>query len=446
MYRSPTAAYPLGVGPFDRRDMKTNLLTISAAFLLLISIAIATAAGQNAKAERIDKLVSGLARSGHFSGTVVASENGRVIYEKAFGIANADFKIPNATNTRIGIASITKPMTAVILLRLVDEGKIKLDDPLSKYIPDFPSGEKITIDMLHRHRSGILHRVMPPEMETVPYTSAEMVEKVKLAKLAFEPGTQRLYSSGGYAVLARVLEIVSGKTYAELLQKYVFDPAGMKDSIDFDGRVIMERRAQDYLLDETGYKNAALKDYSFLVGAGSVYSTAGDVHRFAAAIVDGKYGETVKKSQLDKGVFSASGTTNGHRAYVEMKVDKSYGFALVSNLSSGAFDVVQVGLKEILEGREATLTNVAVPKFDPGANPDLDKFTGRYRADNGNEIRIVKRGGFLYSSDIKMYSVKPGCFFDYRFFGEACFVQQDGKPVTLIWKGASFELTWVKQP
>jgi CubicO group peptidase (beta-lactamase class C family) len=76
------------------------------------------------------------------------------------------------------------------------------------------------------------------------YNSAEFVEKVKQAKLAFEPGTGNLYSSGGYAVLARVLEIASGKTYAQLLQEYVFTPA-MTDSVDFDADAVMERRAQD---------------------------------------------------------------------------------------------------------------------------------------------------------------------------------------------------------
>ena len=401
--------------------------------------------GQSSKAEKINNLISGLAKTGHFSGTVTVSHNGKIIYEKAFGLANADFKIPNTVNTRIGIASITKPMTAVVLLRLVEEGKVRLDDPLSKYIPDFPSGEKITIEMIYRHRSGILHRVMPPEMETVPYTSEQMVEKVKEAKLAFVPGEKRLYSSGGYAVLARVLEIASGKSYAQLLKQYVFDPAGMRDSVDFNGTEIMERRARDYILDADGYKNASLKDYSFLVGAGSVFGTASDVHRFGAAIVEGKYGEGVKNAQITEGIFSASGATNGHRAYVEMKGDKSYGFAFVSNLACGAVDIVQVGLKEIMEGREPKNTAISVPKFDPAANLNLSRFTGKYKAASGSEIEIVERNGSLYSSDIRLYSVKPGCFFDYRFFGEACFVSEAGKIKEIKWRGATFDLTWMKQ-
>ena len=404
---------------------RKELVRFDRAIFTVALLFIAQAAfGQNAKAKKIDDLISPLAKSGHFSGIVVASENGKVIYEKAFGMANADFKIPNALNTRIGIASVTKPMTSVILLKLLEENKLKLDDPLSKYIPDFPSGDKITVDMLYRHRSGILHRVMPPEYETVPYTSAEMVEKVKQAKLAFAPGERRLYSSGGYAVLARVLEIASGKPYAELLETYVFAPAGMKDSVDFDGRAIMERRGQDYILDDKGYRNAALKDYSFLVGAGSVFATASDLHRFATAIVDGKYGSDVKTAE---GVFSSSGGTNGHRAYVEMKGDKSYGYAYVSNLACGSVDIVQAGIKEILEGREPKATSFTVPKFDAAANPDLNRFTGKFKATNGTEIEIVNRGGSLYSSELRLYSVKPNCFFDFRFFGEACFVREGGE-------------------
>jgi CubicO group peptidase (beta-lactamase class C family) len=229
------------------------------------------------------------------------------------------------------------------------------------------------------------------------------------------------------------------------LKKYVFDPAGMKDSVDFVGGAIIERKAQDYLLDGDGYKNASLKDYSFLVGAGSVYGTAADVHRFGMAMLEGKYGETARTAWIREGIFSASGSTNGHRAYVEIKADKSYGFALTSNLGSGAVDIVQTAMKEILEGREPSVSSVTVPRFDLAANPDLGKFIGKYKAANGSDIEIVSRGGHLFSSDIKLYSVKPNCFFDYRFFGEACFIIDGERVKEVNWKGATFNLTWVRQ-
>ena len=401
---------------------------------------------QSDKAKKIDQFISPFGTSNQFAGVVLAAEDGKVIYEKAFGVANADYNIPNQLNTLIGIASITKYMTYVILYRLIESNKIALTDKLSQYIPDFPNGDKITIEMLARHRSGIPHRVMPPEAESVTYSSAEFVEKVKQAKLAFEPGTSNLYSSAGYAVLARVLEIVSGKNYSQLLAEYVFKPAGMTDSIDFPGDAIIQRRAQDYYLSPAGLVNVPLKNYSFLVGAGSVYSTARDVYRFGDAFLDGKYGEAVKTRLVGETTFSGSGATNGHRAYFEIARDKKYGYVIVSN-SAGAFDLVSKGLIEILQGKEVTVKPFTIPTFIPNPNKNLGEFLGKYkRSDGQGTTDIVLRNDFLYSGDIKLWPTKPDCFFEYRFFGNACFMRDEaGKVKEIKWRGESFDLTWVKQ-
>lgn len=416
--------------------------------LPVILVSILAASGMSAQSpatKKIDDLLVPLNASQQFSGVVIASKEGKIIYEKAFGWASAELKVPNRANTRIGIASITKPMTGVILGRLVEEGKLGIDDKLSKFIPDFPGGDKITVSMLAQHRSGIPHRVMPDEQETVRYTSSEMIEKVKQSKLAFEPGTQRLYSSGGYAVLARILEIASGKPYRELLQKYVFEPAGMKDSLDWDGASLVERRAQDHLLDERGFYNAPVKDYSFLIGAGSVIGTAADLHRFAMAMIEGKYGP-VSKNWVRDGVFAASGSTNGHRAYVELREDKSYGLVVLSNLGAGSFEFVQRGVTEILQGREPTTTKLEVPKFIPNPNKDLAEFVGRYQRSDGGAFNIELRNGHLWSADIKLHPIRPDCFFDFKFFGNACFSRDAGGKVTgLKWTGLTFELAGTKQ-
>ncbi len=412
---------------------------------LLLLLSMQTVSAQEDKARKIDEFIKPFASANQFSGVVLAAENGKVIYEKPFGLANADFNIPNQLNTRIGIASITKQMTGVILGRLVESNKLALGDKLNKYIPDFPAGEKITIEMLARHRSGIPHRVMPPEAESLAYTSEEFVEKVKQAKLAFEPGASRLYSSAGYAVLARVLEIVSGKTFAQLLQEYVFAPAGMTDSVDFEGDKVIERRAQDYYLSPAGLINVPLKNYSFLVGAGSVYGTARDIYRFGEAVLDGKYGEGVKTTLVGQTTLSGSGSTNGHRSYFEIARDKKYGFVILAN-SAGVFDIVSEGVSDILQGKEPLVKNFTIPKIIPNPNKDLTEFAGHYRRSDGGATDVVVRNGFLYSSDIKLFPTKADCFFEYRFFGDVCFVRDESAKIKEIkWKGFNFDLTWVKQ-
>lgn len=425
--------------------MNKSKLFILSGLILLFFIQISF--GQSAKAKQIDDFVSQFAKNNQFSGVILASENGEIIYEKAFGTANADYKIPNQLNTRIGIASITKYMTIIILNRLLESNQISLADKLTKYIPDFPDGDKITIEMLARHRSGIQHRVMPAEAESVPYTSAEFIEKVKQSKLAFEPGTKSLYSSAGFAVLARCLEIASGKSYTELIQQFVFNPAEMTDSLEFNSEEIMDRRAQDYFLTPNGYVNASLKDYSFLVGAGSVFSTARDVYKFGNAILDGKYGENTKTSLVGQQNLNGSGSTNGHRAYFEIEKNKKYGFVLLSNLASGAFDLISKGISDILQDKELSVKDVPNPKFITVSNDELKGFLGHYRRSDGvgeYDMRLVN--GSLLAGDIKLYPIRKDCFFEYKFFGEACFVRENtGSIKEIKWKGFGFDLTWIKQ-
>lgn len=427
--------------------MKNSKSIIVSFFLLSLLFLPQIVFAQAARVQEIDSYVKTFASANQFSGVVLAAQDGKIVYEKAFGLANADFKIPNQLNTRFGIASITKPMTVVVLVRLIEEKKIAPEDKLSKYIPDFPNGDKITIEMLRNHRSGILHRVMKPEEETVAYTSAEFVEKVKQAKLAFEPGTQRLYSSGGYAVLARVLEIASGKPYAQLLQEYVFTPAGMKDSLDFNGEVIMERRSQDYLLDAKGIINAPLKDYSFLVGAGSVYSTANDVYKFGEAILDGKYGDAVKTSLVRNNEIISSGRTNGHRSFLKINRDKKWGFVIVSNLGGGAFDLIQRDIEAILDGKQVAAPTPANPKIIPNPNKNLEEFTGQYAPQaGGSGIELVVKNNVLQSGDIKLYPTGIDRFFEYAFFGDVTFIRDaSGKIKEIKWASPGFESVWVKQ-
>ena len=405
------------------------------------------AAASAQRSGQIDALIAPFAEKGYFSGVVLVSEKGAVVYEKAFGRASVELGVPLSTDSRIGIASITKPMTSVILFRLIEEKKIALADKVSRYLPTFPNGDAITVELLAGHRAGIPHRVLAPELEAVPHTSAEMVNRIAEAEPLFARGAKRTYSSAGYSLLARLLEIASGHTYAELLEQYVFRPAGLTDSVEFDSEHPMSRRAQEYLLLPDGWIDAPLKDYSFLVGAGSVYSTARDVHRFGRAVLDGRFGDTARSELARNGVYVGSGRTNGHRAFARLDDPKGYGFVLLSNLSSGAFDVLSTNLSDLLEGCEPSIRDFAVPTLTELPAKKLMDYLGTYdRADGGKfELEIDDRG--LHSGEIRLYPVGDDRFFDFSFFGDVRFPRDAAGSVNaIVWKGAGYELRGTRRP
>lgn len=401
--------------------------------------------GQNPKAKAIDDFIKPFADARHFSGVVLASENGIVFYEKAFGLAEASNQVANKPNTRFSIASITKPMTVVILARLIEQKKIALQDTLNKYIADFPSGDKITIEMLARHRSGIPHRVTKPEEETIAYTPAEMVEKIKKSALVFEPGSDSLYSSSGFTTLARVLEIASAKSYSQLLQEYVFTPAAMNDSVNFNSEKILLHLSDDYLLDADGYINAPLMNFSFLAGAGSVFSTAKDVHTFGQAVVNGKFGEVVKQTFAGKDVFSSNGNTNGFRANIRIDQTQKYGYVVVSNLASGANDLIIQNVRAILEGKEPAKPVVPTPKIVSDSNGNLADFSGKYKLGK-SEFEIFAKGEQLYAGNYKLLPMGKDRFYNFWSYAEVFFVRDEkGKVKGLEWSGSGGKSNWVRQ-
>lgn len=423
--------------------MKNGIELIIAA--LVVGVFTGVILGQNPEAKSIDEYVSRFAAAGHFSGVVLAAKDGNIIFEKAYGSANAEHDVPNRLDTKFGIASVNKPMTSVILIWLIEAGKISLEDKLSKFIPDFPNGDKITIEMLVRHRSGIPHRAMPEEEETRPYTPAEMAEKAKKAELAFSPGTDELYSSAGYAVLARVLEIVSGKPFAELLQEYVFVPAGMKDSIDFDSRRIIKRRAQDYLLEDTGFAPTPLKDYSFLVGAGSVFSSASDVYKFGRAVIDGKYGGIARSNLVLEGVFRSNGSTNGYRCNVRIDEKNKYGYVVTSNLGSGANDLVINSLGDILQDKQVGPPEIPNPQIDLKVRNNLPDYVGRYKL-GGSGFGILIKNGELFAGPFKLQPLGRDRFYSFWSYADITFVRDEkGKVYGLEWVGSAGKSEWTKQ-
>ena len=395
---------------------------------------------------RIDTYLQPLLKANHFSGVILIVQQDKVVYEKGFGLAHAGHNVPNRPDTRFCIASITKSMTRAIAIRLLQERKLGLQDKLSKWVPDFPKGDQITVELLLRHRSGLPHRITKPEEESLRYTPADMVEKAKQAQLVFQPGERSLYSSTGYSVLARVLELASGKTYAQLLQEHIFAPAGMKQAVDFNGETIIPHLAQEYFLDTTGLVNAPLKDYSFIVGAGSVCSTARDVYRFGEAVLDGKYGEGVKLSLTRDGVYSDNGSTNGFRCFTTIDRQKGYGFVVAANLESGANDLLGRDLPKILQGESVAPPKIPTPAIIQMTSAQLAEYVAVYKRDE-TEFRLRVSDNQLYGANFKFLPVGKDRFFNLGYYAEITFVRNaDGTIKELEWDAPGGKSTWTRQP
>src|SRR6202008_890153 len=196
-------------------------------------------------ASRFEQQVQAYVRNGDFSGSVLVAKDGRTLFQKSYGLANYEWKIPNSDKTRSHLPSVTKTFNASAILHLQQQGKLKLTDPMSKYVPDFLNGERITIEQLLTHTSGLPDFYSLPEYPIKKYqrvTLPDLIAWVKTKPLDFLPGSKSSYSNTGYGFLAYIVEQASGKTYEEYVAEEVLQPVGLKDTGPFrDDAIIPER-------------------------------------------------------------------------------------------------------------------------------------------------------------------------------------------------------------
>src|SRR5258708_4790820 len=196
---------------------------------MLRTILLATAI----TAQLIDARVKEYVDAELFSGVVLVSNRDGIVYEKAFGLADRAFGVPNTLDTRFHIASVSKPITAAAILLLVERGKLALDDHVSKFVPDFPNGDRITVEELLTHYSGLADASGTNEYNDwsrFPQTPASLVEKLARLPMQSEPGTRYSYSNSNYHLLALIVEKTSGLPYGEFLERNIFKPLGMTNT------------------------------------------------------------------------------------------------------------------------------------------------------------------------------------------------------------------------
>ncbi|MCX7699710.1 MAG: beta-lactamase family protein [Gemmataceae bacterium] len=223
-----------------------------------------------------------------FSGAVLAAKNGQAIYAQGFGFANREYDIPNTPKTRFRLASVSKQFTATGIMILEHEGKLKLDDPISKYVANIPEAwGKATLHHLLSHTSGIPENLRPALLKGMwgQYVARDrLFEHLKNAPLDFQPGEKYAYSNTGYALLGRTIEKITGKTYEEFLRERIFVPLEMHDT-GFDSRkLVLKNRAVGYGMEKDEYIHPFFIDLSQVDAAGSMYSTVEDLLKWNNAL------------------------------------------------------------------------------------------------------------------------------------------------------------------
>jgi CubicO group peptidase (beta-lactamase class C family) len=185
-------------------------------------------------AQKMKALMSKLADADVFSGAVLLAKDGVPIFKGAYGMANKDFNVPNRADTKFNLGSMNKMFTAVAIAQLVERGKLSFDDPLSKFLPDFPdqaAAEKIKIKHLLTHTAGLggyFSKQWVESSRELYRTVDDMMKRAKAdEKLQFEPGTRWQYSNTGMLVLGKVIEIVTGQSYYDYVRENITKPAGM---------------------------------------------------------------------------------------------------------------------------------------------------------------------------------------------------------------------------
>ena len=369
-------------------------------------------------ATRINKLVAPLAKADLLSGVIVLTRRGQIIFEQAYGFASRELRVPNTLNSRFGIASISKPMTEALVSVLAQQGRLDVDAPVEQYLPGFPKGPKgglPTVKQLLNHEAGVPHRVTSAVDEMQALQPVDIVARVRSRGLLFEPGSRQLYSSAGFTCLARVVELVEGRPFEEVLADRIFKPARMRSATSQTDRRLMSDRALPYNLVtgdvKTAVAQAPYKDLRFLTGAGSVFATAEDLLHFIQAVQAGAFGSQLRAWSYrgDAGEWRGwYGRTNGYEASLDILPSESVVFVFLSNLRSAANWQIRQRVQELLLDRPVT----SIP-FPPPRVQDFEPplaAVGSY-GDPADPVEIEMIEGYLVRDGNEFYPIADDLYY-----------------------------------
>ncbi|MBU2928525.1 serine hydrolase [Winogradskyella psychrotolerans] len=404
--------------------------------------------------------------------SILVAKDGKIIYMNGFGMSNLELSVKTNPKHVFEIGSITKQFTAVAILMLEEQGKLKITDDITKYIADYPTyGKTITIHNLLNHTSGIKSYTDVPSfisLARTDMTPTELIDTFKNLPMDFDPDTEFRYNNSGYILLGHIIEVVSGQSYADFIKTHIFDKIDMKNSYYGSMLELIPNRASGYSETASGFRNADYLSLTLPYAAGSIMSTTEDLLKWQNAL---SANILIKKTSLDKAV-------NGSKLASGETISYGYGFTkgtingsktiehsggIFGYSSNGIFlpeeNVYVIGLTNCDCGSVGAITtNIAAmaigkpfPKKEDAITlntEQLSQWLGAYEFDNNIIRHITIKDNQLFSqregsTNLKIYPMTASNFifdggstsYDFYFENEQRMVKMTTNGNTSIGRG-----------
>ena len=352
-----------------------------------------------------------------FNGVVLVAKQNKILLKKAYGFADREWNVSNTVETKFRIGSITKQFTAASILQLAEQRKLSLEDKLSKYFPDFPKGDSVSIHMLLTHTSGIANYTAHfGNLATVSLSKDSMIAFIKSKPYSFSPGAKYQYSNSGYFLLGCIIEKLSGQSYADYVQQNIFTKIGMNNSGADRSDSVLPMRAKGYVMNKKKITNAPYVSLAWPFSAGILFSNVEDLYKWDRAL----YGTTILSDASKQKMFTPGKENYGYGIIIDsmQKHLRTWhngsipGF--ISNISRYVNDdvcVIVLANTEVTQNNTLPITDVIAEglasivfdlpvetpyehkeiKIDPSL---LDKYIGKYNA--GLTLEVIKKDNKLY--------------------------------------------------
>jgi CubicO group peptidase (beta-lactamase class C family) len=388
-------------------------------FAILLILALSTASyAQTLDKAKLDQFFDRLAEKNKAMGSLTIAKDGNVLYARAIGYGqiNGTEKKPLNAASRFRIGSITKMFTAVMILQLIEEGKLKPTDTLDKFYPQVPNAHKITLAQIFGHRSGIPNvrrdREAQQNVNTLPITKDEILALIVKATPDFEPGTKHAYSNSGYFLFGLILEKVTGKPYAQLLAERITSKLGLKDTYTATGNIdVSKNESLTYIYSGSDWKQGTETHPSILFGAGSIISTPNDMAKFIQALFDLKLVSQKSLNRMKtiregdgwgmepftlggKTFYGHTGGADNYGAWLAYQPEEKLVIAYTTNAKVHPVGDIVTGVADIYYNRPFQIPTFETIVVSPEV---LDRYVGVYSSPGVPvKFTITREGTTLY--------------------------------------------------